>query len=431
MQFRFLTKTLSTKYHHQTSKPLQLKEGQIFYGRVQRIFPNQLGEIRIGSENIVAHIQAPLVTGKGYWFQAITKGANLQLRILQEGNDGNEITSSNQLLSILGLNQSKTNRTIAQFFIEEHIPLTKQQMIEAVNWFSNNPNLKIGFEVIKYMKTNQLPFNYNIFQSFMAVEQGPSIFELLSELQKLLLNTDLSLDEKQLLHQFKEWQKLTQQLLRQKDISLLVRNFTNYIKQSMDLLGIGYEGKIHQLHTDETIPNNIKSILINMLQNSSSISSEKTKKILQQMLFRLNGLQLLSLDANGMATITLELPIFLENKIKGMIIQWSGKKTKKGQIDPNFCHILFSLDLAYLKKILILMQIQNRVVTISFYHEVENLKAMAEPLLSHLKTRLQEWDYHLSGFYFKPYSIHKNTKQHTKQPIWRDYSSEAGVDIKI
>lgn len=57
------------------SSPIEIKgivswkNGQILFGKVNKVFPNQTAEVQIGHQKMIATLDIPLRTGKRYWFQ--------------------------------------------------------------------------------------------------------------------------------------------------------------------------------------------------------------------------------------------------------------------------------------------------------------------------------------------------------------------------
>lgn len=46
-----------------------LKNGQILFGKVNKVFLNQTAEVQFGHQKMVATLDIPLRTGVKYWFQ--------------------------------------------------------------------------------------------------------------------------------------------------------------------------------------------------------------------------------------------------------------------------------------------------------------------------------------------------------------------------
>lgn len=105
-----------------------------------------------------------------------------------------------------------------------------------------------------------------------------------------------------------------------------------------------------------------------------------------------------------------------------------GKKNKDGKLDPDYCRILFYLDLKNLKEVVVDMQVQNRIVTLLIMSDNPELKTIASPLLSNLKEGLQQIRYQLSSVQFKPLD-EKNGKMILQEMMQDPFST--GVNILI
>ncbi|AMM92442.1 hypothetical protein UP17_07685 [Peribacillus simplex] len=46
-----------------------LKNGQILFGKVNKVFANQTAEVQIGHQKMIAALDIPLRAGERYWFQ--------------------------------------------------------------------------------------------------------------------------------------------------------------------------------------------------------------------------------------------------------------------------------------------------------------------------------------------------------------------------
>ncbi|MDP1417945.1 hypothetical protein Q8G35_05930 [Peribacillus simplex] len=46
-----------------------MKNGQILFGKVNKVFPNQTAEVQISHQKMIATLDIPLRTGEKYWFQ--------------------------------------------------------------------------------------------------------------------------------------------------------------------------------------------------------------------------------------------------------------------------------------------------------------------------------------------------------------------------
>jgi hypothetical protein len=73
-----------------------LKNGQILFGKVNKVSPNQTAEVQIGHQKMIATLDIPLRTGERYWFQ------------VQQPNEGKVVLKA---LDPLNLNYSSLKGT--------------------------------------------------------------------------------------------------------------------------------------------------------------------------------------------------------------------------------------------------------------------------------------------------------------------------------
>jgi len=109
-------------------------------------------------------------------------------------------------------------------------------------------------------------------------------------------------------------------------------------------------------------------------------------------------------------------------------LQWNGRMKEDGKIDSNYARILFYLDMESMKETVIDMQVQNRIVTINLFNEIEHLASFAEPLQKILKNRLEEKGYYLSGIFFRTF---ENSEPRKKMFKSENAQTSNGVDIRI
>src|SRR5699024_10101587 len=106
----------------------------------------------------------------------------------------------------------------------------------------------------------------------------------------------------------------------------------------------------------------IKSMLIQYIQQNNASNNEQA----QQLLHIMNGLQLQSIhETNSFIYASLQIPgekLHLNNDLQ---LEFESKKTEDGKINPDYCRILFYLELTNLDETIIDMHIQNRYISIT------------------------------------------------------------------
>jgi hypothetical protein len=108
-------------------------------------------------------------------------------------------------------------------------------------------------------------------------------------------------------------------------------------------------------------------------------------------------MQLISQDLSGsVQQMVMQVPLSLGGKQTDATLQWNGRKTSNGQIDPNYCHILFYLDLQSMNQTVIDMQIQNKVIHIAVINDMKGIDSIITALSPALKEKLESIGYQLS-----------------------------------
>ncbi|MFF2586929.1 hypothetical protein [Peribacillus butanolivorans] len=173
----------------------------------------------------------------------------------------------------------------------------------------------------------------------------------------------------------------------------------------------------------------LKPLLLKLLneQNPASV-----KELAEQILNRITAQQVLSQETGPLQNLLLTLPLNLGSSQTDLTLQLSGRKKKDGKIDPDYCRILFYLELERLKETFIDMQVQNRVIKVTVINEYsKTIEAAADNYLTLLKANLKKMDYRLSGVLFENPVSKKNTDTKLKFALFSEKESYSGVDIRI
>ena len=56
------------------------KNGQILYGKINKLYPNQMAEVQIGNQKVLANLEAPLQAGERYLLQVQQNLGNILLK---------------------------------------------------------------------------------------------------------------------------------------------------------------------------------------------------------------------------------------------------------------------------------------------------------------------------------------------------------------
>ncbi|QQZ07961.1 hypothetical protein [Heyndrickxia vini] len=497
-------------------KPLQnlfeFQSGDIFVGNISKIYPNQTAVVKVGNQNILAKLEAPIINGGKYWFQASTKEGEIHLKILSSVST--ESQTQNSILKQLSLPNSKVFKELTAFLAKEQIPLPKETILRVGEWIEHQQNTKEGLDTLKYMVEKDYPFSESIYKSLReALSPKSPIQTLLNDLEtqlnaepktktvqsllsaieslqpknveanskenipqnllsiikattskmgllfnsdiitntnneiitesnikpllvKYIQETDHSLVAKKLAEQFinqTNEQKLLSvvQSLQSEDLetnkNTLPQNLLTLLKKTTSKMGLFYEADILANKEGKiNLENSMKPLLVKYVQETDH--SLETKELAEQIINKMNGQQLLSNSNTPYQHIVYQMPFQLFGFQTELTMQWSGKRKEDGKIDPDFCHVLFYLELENLQETIVDMKVQNRIISMKVINSnIDHLQEMAQSIIPKLKTGLKDLNYSLSSIQFES-STNNEVQKSFSKPVKYQYS---GVDIRI
>lgn len=216
-------------------------------------------------------------------------------------------------------------------------------------------------------------------------------------------------------------QQTEQSVLQQLD----GKAFEHAMKEVLKSLGFSYEAKLGG-GSDEVrqLASQLKPQLIDLLHNQ--VISAPLKEQAEQLLNRMNGLQILSNENGPQHQLLMQVPLEFLGKKMDATLEWNGRMKEDGKIDSDYARIMFYLHLDSLEETVVDMQVQNRVVTISLYNNDTSLKPIANVFYDTLKEGLLSVGYQLSGVFVKTFEENKLTSP--KKLLGKE---SQGVDIRI
>ncbi|GER69063.1 hypothetical protein BpJC7_03660 [Weizmannia acidilactici] len=417
MQFSSITEQALSALSGSKIRAFEFKTGQIFFGTIQKLFPNDTALVQAGGRTFAAKLQIPLETGKGYWFQTVSTEGGIQLKMLA-AEDAAAGSHEKALLTQMQLPSEKTYQSLVSYLAERGIPFTKNMAVKIGGWLKQVPDLEKGLEAAGFMLSKDLPVTKRILTALLSAGQGEPATNLLNCLQAALGAEHPTPLVQQLLSSLQDLQMtggdhVTGDMLRAQ------------IQETVQKLGIFYEGRILQndgLTKQSELP--LKALLVEFLQKEGG--SPEAKEIADQIIQKMNGQQLLSVPDAAVQHIWMEIPLSFPHFQTNAVMQWSGRQKKNGKIDSDYCKIIFYLNLQFLKETLVEMNVQNRVVTVQVASAKEDLQAVCAPFVPALKEGLDELNYKLSGVHFRTVK-----GKSVRNAAYQADSSYKGVDIRI
>jgi len=206
-----------------------------------------------------------------------------------------------------------------------------------------------------------------------------------------------------------------------------------HLQHVLQLLGYQHERDVSRLLqgelTRETIvTDRVKAQLLQLQQQDLPVG---LKEQVNQTLQRLTGQQLLAQEQNGpYQQLILQLPLTLGAWQTDMTVQWEGKKQQNGELNPDYCRILFYLTLEQLEETIVDVQIQNRIVAVTVFNEHESPDALINVLVPTLKKGLAEHNYQLLSVKWRKMKDAQASSQQANH-LYKPHVHYQGVDVRI
>lgn len=111
-------------------EPLKLREGQIINGKVIRFLPNDMALVQIGSQKMIAKLEASLGANQQYWFEVQSDLGKVQLKLLK----GNTKLIQKEAIEDLRSPNKGQDGIIEQFYSQIPIQLEQEKTEISIQW---------------------------------------------------------------------------------------------------------------------------------------------------------------------------------------------------------------------------------------------------------------------------------------------------------
>lgn len=179
-----------------------LRPGQIVQGKILKIYPNHRAQLQIGSQQMIAQLEAPLAVGERYHFQVANTEDMIELKVIGTNLKSNPTATENvvQLLNQLNIQGTRTVLPFVQTLINEKIPFTKQQLQQALQLLQRTNNLNNPEHVqhvLMEMLGRNLPMTESVFNALYvrsitsATNEFSELFNMLQNSQNNQMSSDV------------------------------------------------------------------------------------------------------------------------------------------------------------------------------------------------------------------------------------------------
>lgn len=187
--------SIQTNMAQQTTvnQPLSLKQDQIFHGTIKQLYPNQMAEVQVGNQKLMAKLEVPLKLGDAHFFQVTATNPQTELKVVT-GPMSQSMTSGQQISQLLDtMNLPKTNelQQVLSHFIKNQLPLAKEQLLAAEGWMKALPagvDKNNALQALQRMVELKMPFTNTVFQALTQGIKTDGLSTNLANLAQLLAN---------------------------------------------------------------------------------------------------------------------------------------------------------------------------------------------------------------------------------------------------
>lgn len=156
------------------NQPLSLRQDQVFHGTIKQLYPNQMAEVQVGNQKLMAKLEVPLKLGDVHFFQVTATNPQTELKVVT-GPMSQSMTAGqqmSQLLETMNLPKSNEMQQVLSHFMKAQLPIAKEQLIAAESWMKNLPagvDKNDALHAMQRMVELKMPFTKTVFQ---ALTQG-------------------------------------------------------------------------------------------------------------------------------------------------------------------------------------------------------------------------------------------------------------------
>ncbi|WP_400247198.1 hypothetical protein AB3U99_09805 [Niallia sp. JL1B1071] len=403
-----------------SSKVLELRDGQLVYGKLTKLFPQQMAEVQIGSQKMLANLTIPLTIDQSYWFQVSATDDKPILKVLPHSSEvSSEKGNIKGLLQQLHLPDTKENNLFIRYLLSNNLPIMKESMGNMKDWLPASIG-KQELSVIGLMLERDLPLTKEVFSSISSLQAGKGISALIGELQQQL--SAFKIKEpivNNLLSSLTEGENLSQDTIVDTLKTIFHKMGYSFEAGLLKRTPMGEEQAFHQ--------EMLKPMLLELVGKDVPIAVKETAG---QLIDKVTGYQLMSQQTGPVMQLITEIPLRFFNQQVDITMQYNGRKTADGKVDSNYCRILFYLELAHMKDTVIDINIQNRIMNMSILNDrAPEIMPIIKQTEESLKEKLRELDYKLMTVHARPL-----TKE--DKPVWSPQqamrtNAYKGVDLKI
>ena len=176
-----------------TNQPLALRQDQVFHGSIKQLYPDQMAEVQVGNQKLMAKLEVPLKVGDAHFFQVTATNPQTELKVVT-GPMSQAMTQTqqmNQLLETMNLPKSSEMQQVLSHLMKAQLPISKEQLLAAEAWVKNLPagvEKNQALQALQRMVELKMPFTNTVFQALTQGAKTDGMSANLANLAQLLAN---------------------------------------------------------------------------------------------------------------------------------------------------------------------------------------------------------------------------------------------------
>ena len=182
-----------------SNQALSLKQGQVFHGTITKLYPDQMAEVQVGNQKLMAKLEVPLKAGDAHFFQVTGANPQTELKVVTGpmAQSSSPTQQMNQLLESMNLPKTAEMQQVLAHFIKAQIPISKEQLMQAEAWMKALPeglSKADALQAMQRMVELKMPFTNDVFQALVSGQKTAGMTATMNNFAQLLMQ-DTALPE--------------------------------------------------------------------------------------------------------------------------------------------------------------------------------------------------------------------------------------------
>ncbi|MFJ7735249.1 hypothetical protein ACIQ2D_02805 [Lysinibacillus sp. NPDC097287] len=175
-----------------SNQPLALKQGQVFNGTITKLYPDQMAEVQVGNQKMIAKLEVPLKAGDAHFFQVTGTSPQTELKVVTGpmAQSTSPTQQMNQLLESMNLPKTTEMQEVLSHFMKAQIPISKEQLVQAEAWMKTLPegiSKTDALQVMQKMVELKMPFTNDVFQALVSGQKTVGMSSTMNNFAQLLM----------------------------------------------------------------------------------------------------------------------------------------------------------------------------------------------------------------------------------------------------